>query len=106
MSSEKRSALPVHPGEILKEEFLIPYRLSARRLAKAVRIPVADIVSLLEGDQRVTGKIAVLLAHVFRTTPMFWLNLQANWDLESAQSSLSGEAIRGATALSEKIRRV
>ena len=105
MSSEKRSVLPVHPGEVLKEEFLILYELSVNRLAKAVRVPVAHIVSLLKGEQRVTGEIAILLAHVFRTTPVFWLNLQANWDLESAQPSLSEEAIRGAIALSEDIFR-
>lgn len=105
MSIEKRSALPMHPGEILKEEFLVPHGLSAKRLSQAVCIPEAEIVALLEGQRRVSGEIAILLAHVFRTTSIFWLNLQANWDLETAQSSLSEESIRGATALSEEVRR-
>ena len=69
--------LLIHPGEILKQEFLIPYNLSANRLAKAIGVPTNRITEIVNGTRSVTGETAVLLGHAFGTTPEFWLNLQS-----------------------------
>lgn len=95
--------VPIHPGEALRDEFLVPYRLSASRLARSIGVPTKRITGIIHGDRRITGEIAVLLAYVFKTTPEFWLNLQARHDLEAAQNLVSKERIDGAVALSKEL---
>lgn len=72
---------PVHPGEILKEEFLVPLGLSARRFAEAVNVPPNRITRLINGEVSVTADTAFRLARALGTTPGFWLNLQNAYDL-------------------------
>jgi antitoxin HigA-1 len=73
--------IPTHPGVVLEEEFLNPMGLTQVALAKHLRIPTQRINELIRGKRGVTPQTAWLLAGAFGTTPQFWLNLQANYDL-------------------------
>lgn len=80
-----REALaPVHPGEILVEEFLRPYGLTSYAAAKRMRVPRTRIERVARGEKPVTPDTAWRLARLFGTTPGFWLNLQQAYELESA----------------------
>lgn len=72
---------PVHPGEILREEYLRPLGMSAGALARLVDVPRTRIERLATEQTAVTPSTALRLAKVFDTTPEFWMNLQANYDL-------------------------
>jgi len=74
---------PVHPGEILREDFLPDYALTAGSLAKALHVPRDRIEKLVREKRAITADTAMRLARYFDTTPQFWLNLQANFDLAS-----------------------
>jgi antitoxin HigA-1 len=76
---------PVHPGEILREEFMRPLCLSMNKLALELRVPVTRIAEIVNGRRAVTPGTALRLARLFGTTPDFWLNLQARYDLETAR---------------------
>ena len=75
--------IPTHPGVVLEEEFLAPMGLTQVALAKHLEIPTQRINELIRGKRGVTPETAWLLAGAFGTTPQFWLNLQANYDLAS-----------------------
>jgi addiction module HigA family antidote len=82
-----------HPGEILKEEFMAPLGLSANRLAIELAVPatrVGDIVRA-ESPRAITADTALRLARYFRTTPAFWMNLQAAYDLSRAETEKGRE---------------
>lgn len=79
---------PVHPGEVLKEEFMVPLGISANALARAIRVPPNRIAAIVNGTRGVSANTALRLAKVFGTTPNFWLNLQNAYDLDTAQSDL------------------
>jgi addiction module HigA family antidote len=79
---------PVHPGEVLLEEFLIPLGLSQNRLALSVGVPPRRINEIVLGKRRVTAETALRLARYFDTTPQFWLGLQADFDLDVAADAL------------------
>ena len=76
---------PVHPGEILREEFLRPLGLSVNRLALELRVPVTRMAEIVHRRRAVTSDTALRLGRLFRTTPEFWLNLQTRYDLEIAR---------------------
>jgi addiction module HigA family antidote len=76
---------PVHPGEILREEFMEPLRLSMNKLALDLRVPVTRIGEIVHERRGITPDTALRLARYFGTTPQFWLNLQTRYDLETAQ---------------------
>lgn len=76
---------PIHPGEILQEEFLKPLGLSMNALALSLRVPVTRIADIIHERRAVTPETALRLAQYFNTTPEFWVNLQARFDLESAK---------------------
>lgn len=97
------SRMLIHPGEVLKEEFLEPYKLSANRLARALDIPTNRITEIINGQRSVTGETAVLFAHVFGTTPEFWLNLQARYELDKAVSKVSPEAVERADKFAKEL---
>ena len=78
---------PIHPGEILREEFLDEYKLSATAFAKHLGVPPNRITRLIKGTASVTADTAFLLAAALKTTPDFWLNLQTQFDLERARSN-------------------
>jgi addiction module HigA family antidote len=75
---------PVHPGEILRAEFLDPLGISMYRLAKDTQMPADRVGRLVRGTRAFTADTALRLAAYFGTTPEFWLNLQARHDLELA----------------------
>ena len=75
---------PIHPGEILKLEFLEPLGISAAQLARAIRVPSNRVTRLIHGRAAVTPDTALRLARALRTTPEFWLNLQQRFDLDTA----------------------
>jgi antitoxin HigA-1 len=76
-----------HPGEVLREEYLVPLGLSARALAKALVVPPNRVTEILRGERDVTADTAIRLARYFRTDPRFWLNLQAAHDISKAQAA-------------------
>lgn len=76
----------IHPGEVLNEEFLIPLRISQNALANAMKVPPRRINEIVHGHRAITPDTALRLARVLRTTPQFWLALQADYNLEEADS--------------------
>jgi len=85
---------PVHPGEILLEDFLKPLGISQYRLAKAIRVPLRRINEIALGRRGISADTALRLARYFSTTPHFWLNLQSRYDLDTVRLA-SEEAIQG-----------
>lgn len=83
---------PVHPGEVLREEFLVPLKMSAHKLALELRVPAPRISEIVHQRRAVSPDTALRLARYFGTTPQFWINLQASYDLKIAQRNL-GELI-------------
>lgn len=81
---------PIHPGEVLLEEFLIPLGLSQYRLAKGIGVPPRRVNEIVHGKRAVTADTALRLARFFGTSERFWLNLQAQYDLEVAKDRLAG----------------
>src|SRR5215831_5616575 len=79
---------PVHPGEILLEEFLGPLSLSQYQLAKEIGVPARRINEIVHGQRRITADTALRLARFFGTSERFWLNLQARYDLEIEKDRL------------------
>ena len=82
---------PVHPGEVLQEEFLDPHELTAADLAERLRMPAESVESLARSERPVTTDDALRLARYFNTTPQFWLNLQAQHDLEVTRERIHHE---------------
>ena len=76
---------PVHPGEILQDDFLRPLGLSVYRLAQELRIPRPRVNDIVRGQRRVTTDTALRLARYFGTTPEFWIRLQIRYDLDHAE---------------------
>lgn len=83
---------PVHPGEVILEEFLKPAGISQNRLAKAMNITTTRLNEIIRGRRGITGDTALRLARATNTTPEFWLNLQALYELETARDAL-GERV-------------
>jgi len=79
---------PVHPGEILYEEFLAPLALSQYQLAKEINFPARRINEIVHGQRRITADTALRLARFFGTSECFWLNLQSRYDLEIEKDRL------------------
>jgi addiction module HigA family antidote len=73
---------PVPPGEILKEEFLLPFGLSSYALAKDLNVPTNRVTGIVNGERAITADTALRLSRYFGTTPNFWMNLQTHYDLE------------------------
>jgi len=77
---------PVHPGEIIREEYLVPLKMTAHALAMALRVPAPRINDIVRERRAVTPDTALRLARYFDTTAQFWLNLQSSFDLKQAES--------------------
>lgn len=88
---------PVHPGEILREEYLVPLDLSIAQLAKELHVGTAQIDAIVRGDAGVTSEIALRLARYFGGDAETWLNLQQAYDLKTAEQQV-GDAIRSEVA--------
>lgn len=93
----KKKLHPIHPGEILLEEFLRPFGISQYRLAKDVRVPPRRINEIVRGQRSITADTALRLARFFRTTERFWLNLQTRYDLELEKDRLGNRLDREVT---------
>ncbi len=83
---------PIHPGEILLEEFLKPMNLSQNRIALDMRVPARRINEIVQGKRRITADTALRLAKFFNTSAQFWLGLQMDFDLDIAED-IAGERI-------------
>jgi addiction module HigA family antidote len=79
---------PVHPGEVLLEEFLVPMGMSQYRLAKDISVPARRINEIVHGARGITADTALRLARYFGTSERFWLNLQAQYDLDVERDRL------------------
>lgn len=80
---------PIHPGEVLQEEFLTPLAITQHRLAVSIRVPPRRINEIVHGKRRITADTALRLSKFFGTSDRFWLNLQSRYDLE-----VQGESLR------------
>ncbi len=79
----------IHPGEILREEYLVPLNMSAGALAKKLNVPRTRIERLATEQAPITPDTALRLAKFFRTTPQFWMNMQTSYDLKLQASALA-----------------
>jgi len=95
----RKAHLPIHPGEILLEEFLEPMELSQYRLAKDISVPPRRINEIVHGKRSVTADTALRLARYFGTTERFWMNLQTRYDLEVEKSRLKGRLAKEVAVL-------
>ena len=91
---------PIHPGEILIEEFLKPMGISQYRLAKDISVPPRRINEIVHGKRSITADTALRLGRFFEIAPQFWLNLQNRFDLEVAEDLLADRLDREVHALS------
>jgi addiction module HigA family antidote len=89
----RQKLAPVHPGEVLLEEFLRPLSLSQYRLAKDLSVPPRRINEIVHGARAVTADTALRLARYFGTSERFWLNLQTRYDLEVEKDRLGGRLV-------------
>ena len=85
---------PVHPGEILREEFMIPLGLSMNKMAMALRVPVTRIADIVNERRGITADTALRFARYFKNSPGFWMNLQTRYDLEVADDEISAKVTR------------
>ncbi len=93
----KKMMDPIHPGEILMEEFLEPLGVSQYRLAKDISVPPRRINEIVHGKRSITADTALRLARFFGTTERFWLNLQVRYDLEVEKDRLEDVLDRDVT---------
>jgi addiction module HigA family antidote len=91
---------PIHPGEILREEFLVPLDMSANAFAQAICVPANRVSAILSEVRGVTADTALRFAQALGTTPQFWLNLQQSYELRAAEQD------RDVVAELRNIRRV
>ena len=79
---------PVHPGEILRDEFMSEFGITPYKLAKAINVPRNRIEQIVRENRSITADTALRLARFFRTTPGFWMNLQSRFDTETAKNAM------------------
>ena len=77
-----------HPGEVLREEFLVPFGSSAREVAEAIGVPANRLTDIIRGRRGITADTALRLGRYFGTDPRFWLNLQTAHDLSKAEAEI------------------
>jgi addiction module HigA family antidote len=82
---------PIHPGEVLREDFLVPMRLTPYAVARACGVPRTRIERLARGESPVTADTALRLGRYFGTTAAFWMGMQAQFDLETAEDLLASD---------------
>jgi antitoxin HigA-1 len=85
---------PVHPGEILREEFMKPLGLSMNKMAMDLRVPVTRIAEIVAERRSVTADTALRFARYFKNSPTFWMNLQSRYDLEVAEDEIAAKVER------------
>ncbi|MGA2404971.1 MAG: HigA family addiction module antitoxin [Syntrophobacteraceae bacterium] len=97
----KRDMPPVHPGEILIEDFLKPLGITQYRLAKSIGVPQRRIGEIVAGKRGVSADTALRLARFFGTDAQSWMNLQAHYDLEIARARLEGRLEKEVTPMTQ-----
>jgi addiction module HigA family antidote len=85
---------PVHPGEILREEFMVPLGLSMNGVAMDLRVPVTRIADIVNEKRAITADTALRFARYFNNSPTFWMNLQTRYDLEVAEDAIAEKVER------------
>jgi addiction module HigA family antidote len=90
---------PVHPGEILREEFLQPLSLSMNKVALDLRVPVTRIADIVNARRGITADTALRLARYFNNSASFWMNLQTRFDLEVAEDEIASKVARDVSPL-------
>ncbi len=85
---------PVHPGEILRQEFMVPLRLSMNKMAMDLRVPVTRIADIVNERRGITADTALRFARYFKNTPTFWMNLQTRYELEVAEDEIAEKVER------------
>ena len=94
MQKKTRRLPPVHPGEVLREELLVPLAISINRLGRDLRVPVTRMSEIVNGRRGITADTALRLARYFGTTAEFWMNLQAAYDLDVAHRASADRIAR------------
>jgi addiction module HigA family antidote len=89
----KNKIAPLHPGEVLRAEFLEPLKMSQNRLAMALRVPARRINEIVLGKRGITADTALRLARYFKMSPQFWLGLQMDYELDLAEDAIEKEII-------------
>ena len=92
----------IHPGEILSEEFLVPFNITAYKLAKDIEIPQTRISEIIKGNRRITADTALRLSKYFGTSAKFWLGLQDDFDIEE-QTLTKGPLLKSIKALNTRV---
>ena len=88
-----RKLKPVHPGEILREEFMVPLGLSMNKIAMALRVPVTRVADIINERRGITADTALRFARFFGNSPAFWMNLQTRYDLERTRLPAKSSAM-------------
>jgi addiction module HigA family antidote len=94
MSKPRKKMAPVHPGEVLMEDFLKPLGITQYRLAKAMAVPQRRIGEIVQGKRGVTADTALRLGPALGTSAEFWLNLQTRYDLDCARDAQGAKALQ------------
>jgi addiction module HigA family antidote len=94
MNTPKKKVPPVHPGDVLREEFMKPLKLSASAVAKGLGVSKATVHLLVRGRRGVSAQLALRLARYVGTTAEFWIGLQGQYDLDVAQDDAEGRIAR------------
>ena len=89
MAQDAERLPPIHPGEVLNEEFLLPMKVSQYRLARAIGVDPRRIHAVVHGERSITAETALLLSRFFGNSAEFWMGLQSQYDLEVAEDRLS-----------------
>jgi addiction module HigA family antidote len=98
-----RKLKPVHPGEILRKEFMKPLGLSMNKLALDLRVPVTRIAEIVHQRRAITTDTALRLGRYFKTTPVFWMNLQVRYDPEVAEDEQAEKIARDVQPLEASV---
>jgi antitoxin HigA-1 len=91
LKPKRKKLAPVHPGEVLREDFLVPMQLSAYAVARACGVPRTRIERLVREETPITADTALRLARYFGTTAAFWMGMQAQHDLERTEDEVAAE---------------
>lgn len=96
---KENKLMPVHPGEVLLEEFMKPMNLEPSQIASALKVPTQTINDILNYKQGITADIALRLAYFFKMSPRFWLGLQMDYDLDTVEDEVGEQLKNEVTAL-------
>jgi addiction module HigA family antidote len=92
---------PIHPGEVLREEFMIPFKLNPNKLAIALRVAAPNIYEIVKEERGISSEMALRLGRFFSMTPEFWINLQAHYELSVSRQEAEKKIIHDVRPLAE-----